>query len=145
MTEITYRDWMFDCDVGATRKAYETISAGGVETCECSGCKNFLAQRDSAFPAEIMKLFDEMGVNYKRDAEIYHITRLQPRLHQYGGWFHFVGNILKQPVGPANLDHFTVDFVSDNALAAKAFENQPLVQIEITAEIPWVLTENEID
>ena len=145
MTEIAYRDWVFDCDVEITRRAYETISAGGVETCECSGCKNFLAQRDSVFPAETMKLFDELGVNYKRDAEIYHITRLSPGLHQYGGWFHFVGNIVKQPVGPANLDHFTIDFVPGKALAAEAFASHPLVQIEITAEIPWVLTTAELD
>ncbi len=145
MAEITYREWMFDCDVEATRRAYETISAGSVEACECSGCKNFLAQRDSIFPEEIRKLFDELGVNYKRDAEIYHIAQLQPGLHQYGGWFHFVGNILRQPLGPASMDHFTVDFVPDRSLAANAFENYSLVQIEITMEIPWVLTEEQLD
>ena len=41
------------------------------------------------------------------------------------------------PIGPASLDHFIIDFVPDRALAAKAFENQPLVQIEVTAELPW--------
>jgi hypothetical protein len=145
MTEITYRDWKFECDVKATRRAYETISAGGVETCECSECKNFLAQRDSVFPAEIMTLFDSLAVNYKRDAEIYHIARQHLGFHRYGGWFHFVGNILKEPIGPAHLDHFTVDFVPDRSLAAKAFEDYPLVQIEITAEIPWVLTKERPD
>jgi hypothetical protein len=145
MTQITYRDWVFDCDVESTRWAYQSHTAGGLETCECAGCKNFLAQRDSVFPSELMKFFAEVGVNYKRDAEIYHITRLESGLHQYGGWFHFVGYIVKQPIGPANLDHFTVDFVPDRALAAKAFENQPLVQVEITAEIPWALSEKEID
>ena len=144
MTEISYRDWIFDCDVEATHKTYETILAGGVEKCGCAGCKNFLAQRESVFPVEIMKLFEDLGVNYKRDAEIYHVTRLQPGLHQYGGWFHFIGNIVKQPAGPANLNRFTIDFVSHNSLAAEAFANHPLVQIEITAEIPWVLTEEEL-
>ena len=139
MTQITYRDWIFDCNVEVTRKAYETILAGGAETCECTGCKNFLAQRDAVFPDEVLALFNELGINYKRDAEIYHIARLRPEVHQYGGWFHFVGNIVTQPIGPANLDRFTIDFVPDNALAAKAFENQPLVQIEITAEIPLSL------
>jgi hypothetical protein len=51
MTQITYRDWILDCDVEATRAGYETISAGGAESCDCAGCRNFLAQRDSVYPA----------------------------------------------------------------------------------------------
>jgi hypothetical protein len=42
------------------------------------------------------------------------------------------------------LDNFTIDFVANNALAAKAFENQPRVQIEITVKLPWVLSEPEL-
>ena len=145
MTEITYRDWVFDCDVEGTRKAYESIAAGGVETCECTGCKNFLVQRDSLFPDEVLNLFKQLGVNYKRDAEIYHTARLRPGVHLYGGWFHFVGAIRNEPIGPAKFDNFTIDFITDPTLADKAFENQPLVQIEITTEISWALPEKEID
>ena len=145
MTQIIYREWIFDCDVEVTRAAYETIPAGGVETCDCAGCRNFLAQRDSVFPAEILRLFAELGVDYRRDAEIYHTARLEPDVHLYGGWFHFVGAIVKEPVGPATLANFTIDFVTNNALAAKVFQNQRLVQIEITAELPWVLPEPELN
>jgi len=63
------------------------------------------------FPNELMMLFADLGVNYKRDAEIYHITQLESGLHQNGGWFHFIGSIVKQPIGPASLDHFIIDFV----------------------------------
>jgi hypothetical protein len=145
MTQITYRDWTFDSDVDLTRAGYETITAGGAETCDCVGCRNFLAQRDSVFPAEVLQLFLKLGVDYKRDAEIYHTARLEPSLHLYGGWFHFVGTILKQPIGPATLDEFTIDFIPNNALAAKVFENQPLVRIEITVKLPWVLSEPELN
>ena len=131
MTQITYRDWILDCDVAATRAGYETISAGGAETCGCAGCRNFLAQRDSAYPAEVLNLFNELGVNYKRDAETYHTARLEPGLHLYGSWFHLVGAIVKEPIGPAALNNLTVDFIPDNALAAKAFENQSLVQTKL--------------
>jgi hypothetical protein len=58
MTQITYRDWILDCDVEATRAGYETISVGGAESCDCAGCRNFLAQRDSVYPAEVLNLFD---------------------------------------------------------------------------------------
>ena len=146
MTQITYRNWTFDCDVEATRKAYDSISAGGVETCECSGCRNFLVQRELVWPEEILRLFDELGVSYKRDAEIYHTARLPSGLHLYGGWFHFVGTIQNEPIGPVTLGRFTIDFLHNRDLAAKAFEHYPLMQIEITVEIPWVLAEEpELD
>ena len=144
MTQITYRNWILDCDVEATRAGYETVSAGGAETCGCAGCRNFLVQRDSVYLGEILNLFNELGVNYKRDAETCHTSRLEPGLHLYGSWFHFVGAIVKKPIGPATLNHLTIDFIPHNALAAKAFENQRLVQIEITVKLPWVLTEPEL-
>jgi len=135
---------VFNCDVEATRKAYESIRVGGVEECECSGCGNFLAQRQSVFPEEVLSLFAALGVNYQRDAEIYHTARLESGLHLYGGWFHFIGSIVKQPDGPAKInERFTVDFLVSRDLAAKAFDNQALVQIEIQAEIPWLLKEEK--
>jgi hypothetical protein len=145
MTKITYRDWILDCDVEATRVGYQTIAVGGAESCDCAGCRNFLAQRECVYPAEVLNLFDELGVNYKRDAETYHTARLEPGLHLYGRWFHFVGAILTEPIGPATLNNFTIDFFPDRALAAKAFENQRLVQIEITVKLPWVLSEPELN
>jgi hypothetical protein len=147
MDKIDYREWIFDCDVEATQQAYESILVGGLEGCSCSGCRNFLEQRKSVFPQEVVNLFGELGINYERDAEIYHTARMESGLHLYGGWFHFIGSISQQPDGPAKVgEHFTIDFLVDRALAAKSFENQPLVQVEITAEVPWVLKdEKEMD
>ncbi len=144
MTEIHYRNWIFDCDVEATRRAYEDILIGDAEECKCGGCRNFVEQREVVFPEELLNLFDQLGINYKRDAEIYHMARMELGLHLYGGWFHFIGNILKQPDAPAKLnEHFTVDFIVSRSLAAKSFENQPLVQVEFTAELPWILKEEK--
>jgi hypothetical protein len=145
MTQITYRDWILDCDVEATRAGYETISKGGAESCRCAECRNFLAQRDSVYPSELLDLFNKLRVNYKRDAETYCNGQIEPGLHLYGSWFHFVGAILKEPIGPATLDNLTIDFIPDKALAAKAFQNQSLVQIEITVKLPWVLSEPELN
>ena len=144
MTQITYRDWVLECDVAATRAGYETISKGGAESCNCAGCRNFITQRDSVYPAEVLQLFDQLGVNYKRDAETYQQARLGLGVHLYGAWFHFVGAIVQEPIGPAALGDFTIDFIPHNALAAPAFANQTLVQIEITVKLPWVLSEPEL-
>ena len=123
ITSLTYRDWILECDVDATRRAYEGLLHGGAEECGCSGCRNFIEQREFVFPAEVLNLFGRLGMNYRRDAEIYHIARMESGSH-YGGWFHFVGNILKEPIGPVKIeDRFTIDFLNDRSLAAKSFED----------------------
>ena len=141
MTRIAFRDWIFDCAVDATRTAYQGITAGGVEECNCDGCLNFLCQRQTAFPSEVMNFFRLVGVDYRRDAEFYHVARADSGLHLYEGWFHFIGSIVQQPDGPAKIDdRFTIDFLPGRSLAAKTFGDQPLVQVEVTASIPWMLT-----
>ncbi len=40
-------------------------------------------------------------------------------------------------------EHFTIDFLVGRSLAAKSFGNQPLVQVEITAEVAWILKEEK--
>ena len=143
--QIVYRDWVFHCEVETTRAGYETLSAGGAESCECAGCRNFLVQRQTVYLSEVLNLFQEFGINYERDAETYHIARLDDGLHLYGAWFHFVGSILEKPTGPAALDNLTIDFIPDNALSAEVFKKQQLVQIEITMKLPWVLLEAELE
>jgi hypothetical protein len=144
MKEVNYRSWIFECDAEATRLAYKNISLGGAEKCGCSMCQNFVEARQIIYPVEVLHLFDKLGINYKREAEVYHMARLDSGLHLYGGWLHFIGRILKQPDAPEKLnDHFTVDFLEQKALAAEAFGNQPLVQIELTMEIPWILKEEK--
>ena len=140
MTRIVFRDWVFDCAVDATRKAYAGITAGGVEECDCDACLNFLCQRQIAFPAEVLNLFKLVGVDFRRDAEFYHTARVVSGLHLYSGWFHFIGTILQNPEGPAKIDDsFTIDFIVGRSLAAKTFGDDPLVQIEVTVEVPWML------
>ena len=144
MTRLAYRDWQFECEPGRTRAAYEQIAHGGAEECGCAGCRNFLAQRDEVFPEEVLKLFAELGVDSRRDAEIYHQARLESGSHLYGGWFHFIGEIEKQPLGPAQIrEGFTIDFLPTRDLAAPSFVDELLVQIEIAAELPWIVKEEK--
>jgi hypothetical protein len=142
--QIPFREWIFECDVEATRAAYDSIASGGAEACGCGYCLNFIEARRQVYPAEMLDLFARLGIDYRKEVEVYQMTRSASGLHLYGGWFHFVGQILKQPVAPEKLSgQFSVDFLMSNSLAAEAFADRPLVQVEITAEIPWLLEEEK--
>jgi hypothetical protein len=141
---IPYREWIFNCDVEATRKAYDSIVSGGAQQCGCAYCLNFIEWRQSNFPAEVLDLFAELGIDYRKEVEAYQMARSASGLHLYGAWFHFVGRIVKQPVAPENLTRqFSIDFLNKSDLAAKGFAGRPLVQVEITAEVSWLLEEEK--
>lgn len=151
MNTVRFDRWTLRCDREATRQAYQQISQGAPEKCGCDPCKNFLAQRQSLYPEAALLLFDQLGINPGREAEIYHNAKMASGLHLYGGWFHLVGEIDKGadalvPVSPTAGTFalvtvsgcFKLGFSSHIGLAARQFAGKPLVQAEFSVEIPWV-------
>jgi hypothetical protein len=153
---VRFGRWTLQCDHVVTGRAYEQVLKGAPERCGCDPCKNFVAQRQSIYPAAVTSLFDQLGIDPSREAEIYHNARMPSGLHLYGGWFHFVGSIEKggdafvpvapnagsfalEPVG----EHFKLGFSAHIGLAPPSFAGRPLVQVEFSAEIPWVISATE--
>jgi hypothetical protein len=160
MEEVQYKRWQFCVDVIATRKAYSQVKQGGAEDCGCYTCLNFVALREQVYPGEILALLEQLGVNYTKEIEVYHVTKLESGLHLYGGWLHFVGcfklgessKVLVEE--DANTQFYTfeleqvkgkfqIGFTEDGGLYWSAFQRKPLVQIEFMVEIPWQLEEAE--
>jgi hypothetical protein len=72
--------------------------------------------------------------------------------HLYGGWFHFVGSLISgadaakkvaehtwQPDLQKISEHFSLGFSSRSQLVRPPFKDLPLVQVEFTTEVPWIL------
>ena len=104
----------------------------------------------------MLALFDKLGISFSREVEIYHMARLQSGKHLYGGWFHFVGSILSgadaaKPIAKnlwqPNLEKVTEDFglgfSSRIGLLRRPFEGKPIVQVEFTATVPWIISSPE--
>jgi hypothetical protein len=148
--------WTIASDAEATRKAYAATLVGSPEECGCTHCLNFAAQRSEAYPLTAIQLFEKLGIAANREAEIYHMARLESGRHFYGGWFHLVGSILSgadaarqvaeniwQPDLEAESDFFSLGFTKQVHLVRKPFEGLPLVQLEFTAKIPWIIDAEE--
>jgi hypothetical protein len=123
-------------------------AASGAETCECNDCKNYVTHRDKIFPEEVLELFNQLGIDYKKEVEIISYETLSNGLHHIGGWFHFKGRLLggKDYRVPFSSGAFTVDltviaedfsigFAEGNALTFFA-NKSGLVQIEFETKIP---------
>ena len=141
-----FGQWQFECDPEATRIAYSRVDRGGADSCTCNGCRNFIAARSQIFPKAFLEFLASVGIDSTKDGEAYRMARIAPGRHDYGGWFHFVGEL------NVDGDFGTVDFGNGfTAWLCKAYAPRlsslkvlPVVQVEFHSEsVPWVLNEPE--
>jgi hypothetical protein len=141
-----FGNWRFTVDRNATVVAYSRAPRGGSEDCSCSGCRNFVAARDRIYPPEFLALLDSLGIDRRKDGEVYQMTRRAPGCHDYGGWFHFVGMLenTEDFPGVAMSDHFMARLRTNSAPELAALRGLPLVELEFhSTNVPWVLSEQE--
>ena len=148
---MKFTDWTFEVDKTLTEQTYKNIVGSGNETCSCNDCKNYVAYRDKVFPKEIIKLFEDLGIDFRKEVEITTWEKLTNGLHHIGGWFHFKGQVLTGkdyripfPSGGHTLaltritDNFSIGFAEGNDLTFFT-DKTGLVQIEFDTTIPWVI------
>ena len=142
-----FGEWKYSVDRDATRLAYQQVDRGGVDTCDCNGCRNFRVVREQVFPAQFLALLDVLGIDPRKDGEIYHLGPSAPGHHVYGGWYHFIGSLDEigdfTPIdfGPPNLKVWLCHATAPRLATLK---DKPTVQLEFQAEdVPWLLDEPE--
>ncbi len=152
LEKVTFIDWEFNVDKTATLIGYQHAKAGSANYCTCTMCENFATYRHDIYPDVIKKLFEDLGIDYEKEAETYHIMKLDNGLHYYGAWFHFIGQIVKgkaAKISTANnsynldlfniTDYFNIGFHRDYSLSFFDKEKYELVQVEFTVSIPWII------
>jgi hypothetical protein len=153
---VRFKRWILDADPFATCAAYSKIQSGGADTCGCNACKNFAASRKTVYPENVRTLFDVLGVDLQKEAEVSHFAKLDSGLHYYGGWFHAVGQItggdetqveMRENIYAFDLEPetntFDIGLTSRGQLIPEPFHGQRLIQVEFTAKIPWIICEPE--
>jgi hypothetical protein len=156
MRTVNFARWTLGCNLESTKERYAGLTTGAPEQCGCEPCRNFAAQRAEVYPAAVLELFESLGIEANREAEIYHMARLKLGKHLYGGWFHFVGSILDgqdaavrvsenlwRPALEKVSDGFSLGFTSRLALVPKSFDGLQVVQLEFNAQLPWTLESKE--
>lgn len=156
--EVQFGSYMLDIDIQRTILFYEkanTVSTG----CSCPGCRNYEKAAES-LPDEIKCFFNALGIDGKKPAEVY-VNRVYPDgLVSYGGFYHICGRLLRgESAWITEKRHkkavtsywdtsktysvskdFHVSFQEDCSLVEDGFP-KPVLQMEIEANIPWVLDE----
>ena len=144
VTVSTLGEWEFRVDRAATVDAHSREPHGRADPCTCNGCRNFVAAREQVFPAEFLALLDSLGIDWRKDGQVYLGGRLESGLYSYGGWFHFVGALDTTGDFPVVSmgESLKVWLCRGNAPPLATMKNLPRVQLEFAAEVPWVLNED---
>ena len=151
MLETTdFHGWRFKVEPEKTRAAYTSSKNQGAEDCSCAYCRNLLAQRDIEYPQEMRRFLDSVGVDPFKEAEVWEVGPLEECYTYNAGWWHFIGEV--EIVGET-----PIRLVTESAGRAKEWEIvflpgqaslklaelpvAPLVQVEFSVKLPWVLEE----
>ena len=124
------------------------MAKGGPELCGCADCRNFIASRENIYPGEVRKLFDELGIDYRKETEVLWRSRLENGLHQYGGKFHFPGRVEYKGHTDADeaivTERFTMKCEQLNGKPGPSREKLTwTIQIDFGAECEWLLRDVE--
>jgi hypothetical protein len=155
MMRIQFARWEIEADVEATAAAYARRGPGAADSCGCQPCRNFAAARAHVFPTRASNLLDSLGVRPILEAEISQTHEIRPGWRHYMGFLHVVGRIVSgedawSPVGREGAcrfcgepitPSFSLGFTNRIALIPDCFPKDGLLQVEFTAEVPWVLEE----
>jgi hypothetical protein len=150
-TTLRYREWEFELDRELTQQAYAHVTSSGAEACPCNDCKNYVAYRDHVFPPEFLALLGDLGIDYRKEVEVFSYELLPTGLHHVAGWFHFKGRVVAGPNyrdplpnggHTIHLTGITTDFsvgFAEGSDLAHFPDKTGLVQVEFEANIPWVI------
>jgi len=142
MDTLYIGDHIIRYDREQTRKAYSAMRGGDAERCGCSYCKNFAAQRRTVYPEHFRVLLDQLGIDPEKEGEVYEYGP-EGSLRGYGGWFYFVGELIKagermiDPTG--GLRYF---FADAKSLPRPSVDfGGSILAIEFLTKLPWVISE----
>lgn len=146
MEQLDLEGWIVKFDVDRTRLAYAD-SNHGAHDCACWYCRNFIAVRDSRYSTQFVELLEKLGVALHKESEVCEMgPSTSPGTRLYGGWYHFVGEVVLDPgtetkLAKADETQWYVHFTQASDLAPESFRGLQLVQLEFRVELPWVLAE----
>lgn len=153
METLKTRPWIVRYDKEDTARRYALAQKGGPDECVCENCRNFVAARESVYPDEARRIFDMLGIDCHKEAEVAHTNRIRFGWHLYMGWLNFVGSIEHsdkdyepsykkvETVKDVKLtDHFSWAFFESRGEPRLAvFGPDGVSEIFFSAEVPWVL------
>jgi hypothetical protein len=144
LVEMVVGDQTIRYDPQMTAAIYAKLRNGWAEDCRCTGCRNLLVQRNQAYPAAFRQLLERLGIDPTKESEVVADGRLENGLHHYGGWFFFVGEMVKagESISVVSESPYFGYFFTRVGPCPKEFRETSRLSVAFEAEFQWVLNES---
>lgn len=148
MDQINIMKWMLEVDLNKTKEFYSK----DIEMCNCLYCKNF-AEACKHIDPSIMKVFSALEINPAKPSHLSEFGELEDGLRFYIGSYHIMGKLVEgeystdsnwNDSNTTRIENFTFGF-KEEALFVHDELQQPVLQLDFEARVPWKLTENPDD
>ncbi|MGP1908009.1 hypothetical protein ACTSEZ_07540 [Metabacillus sp. JX24] len=148
MEQIKVGSWLIEIDLIKTKEFYQKFHLI-TEDCGCDYCSNYVLACDS-FPKNIKNTFNLLGIDPRKEGEVYELIDNEDGTHLYGGFYHIVGKIIDGPdiwkPSEETVDFPTlgrndmeIGFNKDLALVPSSFP-RPVIQFQFEMNVPWLLS-----
>jgi hypothetical protein len=142
MQELRLGDQVVRYDRDATVTAYAILKCGDADRCGCVYCRNFAAQRTSAYPLEFLSLLDQLGIDVGKEGEVFDMAGpFDLTSRPVGGWFYFVGEFVEAGERLIQSGEFRYWFQPKFPRPPACF-GERVVAVEFSTVIPWLLKES---
>jgi hypothetical protein len=140
MQQIQRGDQTVNFDREKTIRAYSAMQTGDAERCGCLYCRNFAAQRKSAYPDHFRSLLDHLGIDPEKEGEAYECGP-EDGLHHYGGWFYCSGEIVTMGERLVkDVSGFQYWFADGKQLPRPPVDfGEKVIAVEFTTKLPWII------
>jgi hypothetical protein len=142
MEQLQLGDQVIRFDRERTTLAYSSMKGGDAERCGCSDCRNFAAQRSTAYPEMFRALLDKLGIDPEQEGEVYE-SGPEASLRVYGGWLYFAGELVRSGERMTDTGSgFQCWFADGKNLPKPAADFGPRVlAVEFLTRLPWVIAD----
>lgn len=133
--------WILEIDREKTREFYQQYHLI-TESCSCHYCANWSLACGS-FRQETLDMFGRLGIDPRKEGEVFTANEKEDGMLLYSGFFHLVGKIIQGPDGEmALVNGLPIYFSAETDLVPESFP-EPVLQWGFEMEIPWLLGEEE--
>ena len=148
MEQISLMNWLLEVDVEKTKDFYSK----DIELCDCLYCQNYM-EACNHIDNSVMEIFATFGINSSKPSHLSFFDEMEDGMRLYHMNYHIVGKLVEgayctdsewNKSNTAEIENFTFGFNKDLIFVHDDFPN-PVLQLEIEARIPWVLSEKPED
>ncbi len=143
MTELRLGDQLIRYDRDATVAGYLSVQRGSAEECGCPVCRNFIAQREEAYPRKFLDLLEQLGIDSKKEGDLFEDGPLGNNVQPTAGWFYFVGDLLEAGERLTEMGKDLQCFVRGaGATSVTRLFGTRVCALEFSTRVPWALGED---